>query len=175
MKILMSLGIVITLSLVSGSVKARAAGCDALGNVRFICDQLGPEDLVAVPGSEWVLSSGMAANGAIRLINQRDKSTTVLFPSETSTERPNKKIYDSCPGPIGFEGDKFRAHGLYLRAGRSSVHTLFPSICATRWSTNSRMGSRFSGSRSARERWISKLWLRGRRRFCRRCISIASP
>ena len=55
MKILMSLGIVITLSLVSRIVKARAAGCDALGNVRFICDQLGPEDLVAVPGSEWVL------------------------------------------------------------------------------------------------------------------------
>ncbi len=125
MKILMSLGIVITLSLVSGSVKARAAGCDALGNVRFICDQLGPEDLVAVPGSEWVLSSGMAANGAIRLINQRDKSTTVLFPSETSTERPNKKIYDSCPGPIGFEGDKFRAHGLYLRPGPKAVHTLY--------------------------------------------------
>ncbi len=127
MKILMSLGIVITLSLVSGSVKARAAGCDALGNVRFICDQLGPEDLVAVPGSEWVLSSGMAANGAIRLINQRDKSTTVLFPSETSTERPNKKIYDSCPGPIGFEGDKFRgAHtndgGRGQRRGLGMAH-----------------------------------------------------
>src|SRR6202158_5236800 len=125
MKILMSLGIVITLSLVSGSVKARAAGCDALGNVRFICDQLGPEDLVAVPGSEWVLSSGMAANGAIRLINKRDKSTTVLFPSATSTERPNKKRYESCPGPIGSEGDKFRAHGLYLRPGQNAVHTLY--------------------------------------------------
>jgi hypothetical protein len=121
----MSVGIVITLSLVGGGVEVRAAGCDAIGNVRFICDQLGPEDLAAVPGSEWVLSSGMAANGAIRLINLRDKSTTVLFPSATSKDRPNKKQYDSCPGPIGSEGDKFRAHGLYLRPGPNAVHTLY--------------------------------------------------
>src|SRR5258707_3341699 len=125
MKVLMSLGIVITLSLIGGSVEAKAAGCEAIGNVRFICDQLGPEDLAAVPGSEWVLSSGMAADGAIRLINLRDKSTTVLFPSAASRERPNKKTYESCPGPIGSEGDKFRAHGLYLRPGQNAVHTLY--------------------------------------------------
>ena len=112
MKVLMSLGIVTALSLLGGNVEARAAGCEAIGNVHFICDQQGPEDLAVVPGSEWVLSSGMAANGAIRLINLRDKSTTVLFPSAASTEKPNKKIYDSCSGPIGSEGDKFRAHGL---------------------------------------------------------------
>src|ERR1700682_5119136 len=125
MKVPMSLGIVITLSLIGGSVEAKAAGCEAIGSVRFICDQLGPEDLAAVPGSDWVLASGMAANGAIRLINLRDKSTTVLFPSTSSRERPNKKTYESCPGPIGSEGDKFREHGLYLRAGRKAVHTLY--------------------------------------------------
>src|ERR1700674_1130178 len=124
MKVLMSLGIVITLSLVGGSVEAKAAGCEAIGNVRFICDQLGPEDLAAVPGSDWVLSSGMAANRGIRLINLRDKSTTVLFPGAASRERPNKKTYESCPGPIGSEGDKFRAHGLYLRPGQNAVRLL---------------------------------------------------
>src|SRR5436853_1372204 len=119
-----ALGIVMFL-LPGGNVEARAAGCDAIGNVRFICDQLGPEDLAPVPGSEWVLASGMAANGAIRLINLRDKTTSVLFPSATSKERLNKKTYDSCPGPIGSEGDKFRAHGLYLRPGPNAVHTLY--------------------------------------------------
>src|SRR5207248_7132771 len=67
----------------------------------------------------------MAANGALRLITLRDKTTTVLFPSAASKERPNKKIYDSCPGPIGSEGDRFRAHGLYLRPGPNAVHTLY--------------------------------------------------
>ena len=51
----MSLGIVITLSLVGGSVEAKAAGCEAIGNIHFICDQLGPEDFAVVPGAEWVL------------------------------------------------------------------------------------------------------------------------
>jgi hypothetical protein len=125
MKVLIFIGAVISLLVVGGNSPAEAAGCDATGNIRFICDQLGPEDLVAVPGSEWVLSSGMQANGAIRAINVRDKTTTVLFPSPMSTERPNKKIYDSCPGPIGAEGDRFRAHGLYLRPGANAVHTLF--------------------------------------------------
>jgi len=120
-----TLGIVVMLLPLTGKVEARAAGCDAIGNIRFICDQFGPEDLAAVPGTEWVLASGTAANGAIRLINLRDKTTTVLFPSATSKERLNKKTYDSCPGPIGSEGDKFRAHGLYLRAGSSAVHTLY--------------------------------------------------
>ena len=125
MKVLVSLGILIRSSLVGGNVEARAAGCEAIGNVRFICDQLGPEDLAAVPGSEWALSSGMVANSAIRLINLRDKSTAVLFPSATSKKRPNKKTYDSCPGLIGSEGDKFRAHGPYLRPGPNAVHALY--------------------------------------------------
>src|SRR5207253_1152682 len=122
---LFALGIVAALLLLGGNVEARAAGCDAIGNVRFICDQLGPEDLAPVPGSDWVLSSGQTANGSIRVVNLRDKTTTVLFPSAASRERLNRKIYDSCPGPIGSEGDKFRAHGLYLRAGTNAVHTLY--------------------------------------------------
>ena len=40
MKVLMSLGIVVTLSLIGGSIEAKAAGCEAIGNVRFICNQL---------------------------------------------------------------------------------------------------------------------------------------
>ena len=107
------------------ATEVRAAGCDPIGSIRFICDQAGPEDLAAVPGSTWVLSSGMVANGAIRLINLRDHTTTVLFPTATPRERFNKKIYDSCPGPIGAEGERFRAHGLYLRSGSNGVHTLY--------------------------------------------------
>jgi hypothetical protein len=109
-----------------GPVGSRAAGCDPAGNIRFICDQLAPEDLSLVPGGEWVISSGMAANGAIRAISLRDRKTTVLFPAASSKVRRDTKTYPSCPGPIApAEGDKFRAHGLYLRAGKNAVHTLW--------------------------------------------------
>ena len=119
-------GISAACALLVGAVGPRAAGCDPAGNVQFICDQLAPEDLLLVPGGEWVISSGMAANGAIRAISLRDRTTTVLFPAAASKVQRDTKTYQSCPGPIDpAEKDKFRAHGLYLRAGRNSVHTLW--------------------------------------------------
>src|SRR5438309_9652996 len=68
----------------------------------------------------------MAANGAIRLINLRDKTTAAIFPTATPKERWDKKTYAACPGPIDpAEQAAFRAHGLYLRDGGNRPHTLF--------------------------------------------------
>jgi len=101
--------------------------------VQFICGVISPEDLVVVPGSEWVIASGDAAGGAITLINVRDKTTTALFPSPTSKPRLDAKTYDSCPGPIDpEEKERFRAHGLAIRQGRNSVHTLYAVHHGTR-------------------------------------------
>jgi hypothetical protein len=112
--------------LLMGTIGPRAAGCDPVGNIRFVCDQSGPEDLVVVPGSDWVLSSGMTTSGAIHLVNAKDRTSTILFPSASAKERLDKKTYNTCPGPIDpAEKDKFRAHGLYLRPGRGSVHTVY--------------------------------------------------
>jgi WD40 repeat protein len=126
MRILTLFGVLIGCALLIEIVGLRAAGCDPVGNVRFVCNQAGPEDLALVPGGEWVLSSGMVANGAIRLIRVRDKTTTVLFPTDSSNVRPDTRTYNSCPGPLDpAEKETFRAHGLYLRAGQNSVHTLY--------------------------------------------------
>ena len=57
--------------------------------------------------------------GRFALINVRDKTTTVVFPSAAAKERLDAKTYPSCPGPIDpAENEKFRAHGLYLRQGQ---------------------------------------------------------
>lgn len=126
MRALILAGVSVACALLLGMAGPRAAGCDPVGNVQFVCDQVGPEDLFPVPGGEWVLSSGMTANGAIRVINLRDKTTTVLFPSESSKVRPDTRTYKSCPGPIDLsQRDQFRAHGLYLRPGRNSIHTVY--------------------------------------------------
>ena len=64
--------------------------------------------------------------GPSDLITIRDKTTTVLFPAPSSKVRPDTKTYNSCPGPIDLSNrEQFRAHGLYLRPGKSSVHTLY--------------------------------------------------
>jgi hypothetical protein len=105
-----------------------AADCNALGDVEFVCGQAGPEDLAVVPGGEWVVAGGdTGSDGALRLIRVSDRTTTILFPSATARERPDGKTYDSCPGPIGAAEKaslKFKTHGLSIRAGAGSVHTL---------------------------------------------------
>ena len=121
---------VVGLSLAFASSQApagpKATSCDPLGKVTFICGVISPEDLVVVPGSDWVIASGDAAGGAITLVNTRAKTTTALFPTATPKVRLDAKTYDSCPGPIDpEEKDRFRAHGLALRSGRNSLHTLY--------------------------------------------------
>ena len=125
MRFLVSVGLFVTL-LPPGIAGPTAQGCDPVGQIRFICDQIVPEDLLPVPGGQWVLASSMGANGAIRLISLRDRTTTVLFPAASSKIRPDTKTYSSCPGPIDLSNrEQFRAHGLYLLSGKGSVHTLY--------------------------------------------------
>jgi hypothetical protein len=94
--------------------------------VRFVCGQEAPEDLVVVPGSDFVLASVYAGNGGIRLIDSRTKTTTVAYPTAASNERLDAKTYDSCPGaPDAAEKASFRTHGLAIRSGSNGIHTLY--------------------------------------------------
>src|SRR6185503_18319788 len=125
MKMLAWLGLTVAVAFPQGAGGPKPTGCDPLGNIRFVCGLVGPEDLVPVPGTDWVIASGDAAPGAITLVNVRDKTATALYPGAI-TQRLDAKTYASCPGPIDpEEKDKFRAHGLFLRPGRNSLHTLY--------------------------------------------------
>jgi hypothetical protein len=102
------------------------ANCEPAVTVQFICGQQAPEDLVVLPGSEWVAASVFSGDGGIRLINTRDKSTTVAFPTPDSKERFDSTTYDSCPGPPDAKAKaQFRTHGVAVREGRNSLHTLY--------------------------------------------------
>ncbi len=102
------------------------AGCGPAGSVQFICGQDGPEDLVVVPGSEWVVASIFSGSGGIRVISVRDLTSSVAYPTATSREQLDAKAYDSCPGaPDAADKASFRTHGLAIRPGRNSRHTLY--------------------------------------------------
>src|SRR5436309_9130214 len=76
-----------------------AAGCDPVGEIRFVCGQAGPEDLVAVPGTAWLIASAYGAGGGVNLIDTKAATSTRLFPSATAKERLSAP-YDACPGPL---------------------------------------------------------------------------
>jgi hypothetical protein len=126
MKILTLLAALVLFASSSHVSGQSAAACNPVGNVRFVCGQQAPEDLVVIPGAQWILASSFAGSGGINLINVRDHTTTLIFPSQSSTERLDAKTYDTCPGPPdAADKQMFVTHGLALRPGRNSTHTLY--------------------------------------------------
>ena len=111
-----------------GLAEQAPPGCEPVGDIRFICDLTGPEDLAVVPGAEWVIASGNQAGGRIHLVDVDEKTTSVLFPTPARTERLDRAAWPTCPGPLDpaeLDGNEFRAHGLYLDPGEDGVHTLY--------------------------------------------------
>jgi hypothetical protein len=96
------------------------------GDVRFACGQQGPEDLVVVPGSQWVVASAYGGTGGVNLIRVRDRMSIRAYPSADAKERLDAKTYNTCPGPPDAAAKaKFLTHGLYLQTGTGAVHKLF--------------------------------------------------
>ena len=105
-----------------GSVSPSEAQCDPDGEVEFVCGPVSPEDLVQVPRSPWIMVSGMEDDGYLYATDVRDLTSRVLFPMPEARPRHDRETYDACPGPVT---GGFRPHGLSLRPGFDTSHTLY--------------------------------------------------
>ena len=108
------------------STPALPPSCGPMGELRFVCGPDGPEDLIAVPRTSWLVASAIAGNGGIYVVDTVKGASIKVFPTATSAERPDTATYASCPGPLsGEDRTSFRTHGLYLKARGRSTHTLY--------------------------------------------------
>jgi hypothetical protein len=116
----------VTFALVQPLPGQTATSCAPAGNIQFVCGQQAPEDLLHLPGSDWVIASSMAGNGGIRLIGVQSKTSTLLYSSSSAKEQLDRKTYDTCPGaPEPDDKAKFTTHGLAMRAVRNSIDMLY--------------------------------------------------
>ena len=107
------------------AVHAADADCSPVGGYGFVCDMKNPEDLVRVPGTQWIIASGMAAGGALYLIDAQGKSWTELYLGESPRAEHDKETYGACPGAPVREG--FVTHGLSITPvaeGRSRLYVV---------------------------------------------------
>jgi hypothetical protein len=88
----------------------------------YVCDQQGPEDLVAI-GPDWVAASAYAGTGGINLIRVSDRMSHRAYPADGAAERLDAAAYPDCPGPPA--AGAFTTHGLYVEPGAGPVHKLF--------------------------------------------------
>src|SRR3989442_8966569 len=83
----------------STGTSAEASGCAADGKVQFICGVSSPEDLVRIPGAEWVVASGYSG-GPIQLVGTRDYRTVSPFSPASPKAKRDPTTYPSCPCPL---------------------------------------------------------------------------
>ena len=97
--------------------------CGVSGDYMFVCGPRNAEDLVLVPGTKWIISSGMAADAALYLIDSQHKTWTELYPADAPRARQDLKTYGACPGSP--DPNTFVTHGLNLRPGVGGHSTLY--------------------------------------------------
>jgi len=126
MKTQILVGLAAVIVWTSGASAQAPADCAASGGVQFVCGQQGPEDLVVLPGAQWVVASSFGGSGGIYLIRVSDKTSTLAYPGAAGRDRLDSKTYASCPGPPDAAAKaKFLTHGLSIQPGSNSVHRLY--------------------------------------------------
>lgn len=110
---------------ISIQVAAQAA-CEPAAGLTFVCGLTNAEDLVQVPGTPWIVASGLAegehTGGHLYLVNAHDHAVQVLLPGHV-VYRQDTRTFGACPGAP--DEAKFSAHGLSLRVGFASEDTLY--------------------------------------------------
>jgi hypothetical protein len=95
-------------------------GCNAAGEHSFVCGPKNPEDLVHVPGTKWVIASGMAAGGSLYFVDSELKTWTEAGEPVVAQDLEN---FGACPGAP--DPGNFISHGLNIRPGSGGHSTLY--------------------------------------------------
>ena len=101
--------------------QALAQTCEPSGGLEFICGITNPEDLVAVPGTRWIIASGMAEGGALSAIDSQAKTWTPLYPGANPRAAHDRARFPACPGAP----TNRVSHGLALLPGENGRATLY--------------------------------------------------
>jgi hypothetical protein len=118
--LLIGLSIAVGSSMVAAS---QSSACTASGGLNFICGLQAPEDLVLVPGTRWLIASGMVMGSGLHLIDTQAKTAKAMFNSEISSTRHDKNRFPDCPGPL--DPKQAILHGLSLRPVQTGGYTLY--------------------------------------------------
>jgi hypothetical protein len=95
--------------------------CEPTGDVNFVCGVRNPEDLVLLPGTPWIVSSGMAEGAGFYLVDSK-AGTAELLPFAAQHDAA---AFPRCPTPP--TPQSLNTHGLNVRAsgpGRAKLYVV---------------------------------------------------
>lgn len=104
-------------------IVAQSGACSPTGGLNFICGLQAPEDLVLVPNTRWLITSGMSAGSGLHLIDTQAKTARTLFGAGVAGARADKAKFATCPGQL--DPKQAILHGLSLRPAQAGRYTLY--------------------------------------------------
>jgi len=96
--------------------------CAPAAGLTFICGLQNPEDVVLVPGTKWVLASGMAPGAGLNVVDTQARTARKLYGPGTSNIRADAR-FANCPGPL--DPTQAVLHGLALRPAPGGRWTVY--------------------------------------------------
>ena len=109
---------------VSAQQQATAPpSCAPAGGLTFICGLQSPEDVVLVPGTRWLLTSGMAPGAGLSVVDTQAKVVRKLYAVGTANARADRARFANCPGPL--DPKQAVLHGLALRPAAAGRYTVY--------------------------------------------------
>jgi hypothetical protein len=91
--------------------------CAPSNGLNFVCGAQNPEDLVPIPGTRWLIASGLKDGAGLKLVDTDAKTARLFYTGRPAQQRPDKKLFPNCPAPP--DANTFNAHGLYLRRAQA--------------------------------------------------------
>ena len=107
------------------TLPSAAYSCAPSDGLNYICGPTASEDLARVPGTRWLVASGMNVGepAQLYLIDTRTKRATSLFPTDKPQMFPDAALRTGCTGPPNLE--KMSTDGINIRAGRNRQHLIY--------------------------------------------------
>ena len=109
----------------SAATPVGPVACDPGTTLRFVCGLPAPEDLVLVPGTDWIVASSLAEPGdpaatqaPLSLIDARRRTAQPIIPTSAAPRAP----YHDCVGPPDFTA--LSTHGMSIRSTGPGTATL---------------------------------------------------
>lgn len=107
----MSILAVLTAMAMSG---ASADGCSPDPGLAYVCGAEKPEDVVVIPGTDWLIASGFAPGAGLKLVDVRTRTLVRWFNGAEGQVAPDRRTWPDCPGVV--DPTLFNARGLALSA-----------------------------------------------------------
>ncbi len=118
----------ILIAVLLGAVFIHAAAtaqdsCAPSDGYAYICGPENAEDLVAIPGTPWVIASAYSPGVGLYLIDSRSKDWSVAYPGDVALARQDMSMYGACPGSP--DPNTLITHGLNVRPRSAERATLY--------------------------------------------------